>query len=336
MTARIESVSASYRGDAHVLNGVSFDVKARELVTILGPSGSGKTTLLKVVAGLHSPTSGSVHIDDRDVTKLRPEHRGIGYVPQDGALFPHLSTANNIAYGLPRAHQTRSQRSSRVSELIELVGLAGLDTRLPQELSGGQRQRVALARALARKPGVVLLDEPFSALDSALRHSLRQDVANILRHEGAATVLITHDRDEAFALSSRIGVIEHGRLIQFDDADAVFHRPASLDVAALTGGVVALEATLQRGYATTVIGDVPADSMNSGSGTAILRPEQLYATVQAGGYSVTSTSMTSHAKYCEVAVTGHEGTVRALCHDAVRQGDEVQFAVTGKAHVLAG
>ncbi len=192
-----------------VLNGVDLEVEQGSFTAVLGASGSGKTTLLRVIAGFERVESGVVRLGttvfDDSRTSLPPERRRIGYVPQDGALFPHLRVAANVGFGLPRSSRRK------VGALLETVGLSGFERRYPHQLSGGQQQRVALARALAIEPEVVLLDEPFSSLDAAMRASVRQEVAQILRGRGTTTVLVTHDQDEALSMAGRVAVLRGER-----------------------------------------------------------------------------------------------------------------------------
>lgn len=216
-----------------VVDHVDLTVHRGELLALVGPSGCGKSTLLRVVAGLHRDATGAVHLDGRDVTRLPPERRRVGLVFQDHALFPHLTVAANVAFGLWR--RPAAEQRHRVTELLELVHLGTHAERYPHELSGGEQQRVALARALAPEPAVVLLDEPFASLDATLRDELRLQVRAALRTAGATAILVTHDRDEALGLGDRVAVMQDGRLVQVADPDQVFRRPASRFVAALLG-----------------------------------------------------------------------------------------------------
>ncbi|MEE2034899.1 ABC transporter ATP-binding protein, partial [Rhodococcus chondri] len=222
----VDKVCARY-GRNEVVTDVSVAVPRGELLAVLGPSGGGKTTLLRVVAGLHPASAGRVVVDGKPVTDLPPERRGVGLVPQEGALFPHLNVARNIGYGLVRPSLTarrsrRDERRGRVDELLELVGLSGTGDRKPSQLSGGQQQRVALARALAPRPSVVLLDEPFSALDAGLRSSLRADVRALLREQAVAAVLVTHDQAEALAIADHVAVMLDGRIAQLGTPQEVY------------------------------------------------------------------------------------------------------------------
>jgi sulfate transport system ATP-binding protein len=218
-------------GDAAALRGVSLDVRPGELIALLGPSGSGKTTLLRIIAGLEIPEAGQVFFGGEDATRLSVQRRGIGFVFQHYALFRHLTVFDNIAYGLRvRPRSTRPKEAEirgRVLDLLELVQLQGLKDRFPAQLSGGQRQRVALARALAVEPRVLLLDEPFGALDAKVRKELRRWLRDIHQRTGKTTIFVTHDQDEALELADRVAVLNQGLIEQVGTADEVQDQPAS-------------------------------------------------------------------------------------------------------------
>jgi iron(III) transport system ATP-binding protein len=278
-TLRISSLQKSFDGHP-VLHGIDLSVKSGSLVALLGPSGSGKTTLLRVLCGFEHADAGTIEIDGRRVADdglhLPAEQRRIGYVPQEGALFPHLTVAENIVFGLPRA-QRRAQH--RVAELLELVGLPeSYATRAPQQLSGGQQQRVALARALAPSPGLVMLDEPFSSLDAALRVETREAVARALAAAGATAVLVTHDQAEALSLGDEVAVLWSGRLLQTAAPQTLYRRPVTPELAAFIGEAVLLPGRIVGGRAQCVLGTLPvADDANRADGTVdvMLRPEQI-------------------------------------------------------------
>ncbi len=214
---------------------LSLEVADGELLTLLGPSGCGKTTTLRLVAGFLAPERGTVIIDGRDVTSLPPEERGVGIVFQDYALFPHMTVAQNVAFGPRMQRWARPDTAARVEELLLLVGLAGFGRRRVEELSGGEQQRVALARALAPRPRLLLLDEPLSALDRGLREDLRRQIRRIQRDLGITTIYVTHDQEEALALSDRVAVMNGGRIAQQGRPPEIYRRPASLFVARFVG-----------------------------------------------------------------------------------------------------
>lgn len=230
MNSAVEVRSVNCRlGDRDVLQDVSMTVAPGELVTLVGPSGCGKSTMLRVIAGLEKPASGKVLLDGVDVTELPAEKRRVGLVFQSNALFGHMRVDRNIAFGL--RHLSKKDSRARVNEMLDLVKLGDLAHRYPHQLSGGEQQRVALARALAPQPPVVLLDEPFGALDEVLREELGWEVKEILAQRNTAAVLVTHDRHEALTLGSRVAVMENGHILQLDVPRAVYEQPATRFVA---------------------------------------------------------------------------------------------------------
>jgi iron(III) transport system ATP-binding protein len=236
MTLTVDNIHLGY-GDMPVIRGLNFSLGQGEIGCLLGASGCGKTTALRAVAGFESIDEGEIHVGGRLVSSpgrmTPPEKRSVGMVFQDHALFPHLTVAGNVSFGLRRL--SAEQRRDRIQSLLELTGLSGLDERFPHELSGGQQQRVALARALAPEPSVLLMDEPFSNLDTRLRRRMGEEVRGMLKARGTTTLLVTHDQQEAFALADRIGLLKDGRMLQWDSPYQLYHRPASRYVAAFTG-----------------------------------------------------------------------------------------------------
>ncbi|WP_457637325.1 ABC transporter ATP-binding protein [Oceanithermus sp.] len=214
---------------------LDLEVARGETLALLGPSGSGKSSALRVAAGLERPAAGRVYIGDRDVTDLPPERRGVGFVFQDYALFPHLTVAQNVAFGLEERGWNRARARERVDELLSKMGLAAHARKRPEQLSGGERQRVALARALAPDPEVLLLDEPLGALDLRLRERLLLELRRVLAGEGATAVFVTHDQTEAFVLAQRVAIVKDGRLVQQGAPEAVFERPADAWTARFLG-----------------------------------------------------------------------------------------------------
>jgi len=311
-----------------------------ELAALLGPSGSGKTTLLRVIAGFESPDGGTVEIGGRTVvgpgTWVEPEHRRIGMVFQDGALFPHLTVAKNVAFGGPRP--------GRVEECLALVGLADRGGSYPHELSGGERQRVALARALAVEPDVVLLDEPFAALDATLRASLREEVAAILRRAGASALLVTHDQQEALSLADQVVLMRDGRVEQAGTPEEVYARPANRWVAGFLGAAEVVPGTATGDRAETELGHVVLDSPAHGEVDVLVRPEAVTVVAvaeagegAAGGVPgrVLSRSFYGHDQLVHVELrTGRRlhSRVGGTCRWHV--GDDVLVRVVGPAHAL--
>ncbi|MGH3389668.1 MAG: ABC transporter ATP-binding protein [Actinomadura sp.] len=273
----VTGVSASY-GDTEVLHGVDLVVETGSTTAILGASGCGKTTLLRVIAGFHTADAGEVHIGERTILRsgyaMPPETRGIGYLSQEGNLFPHLTVAGNIAFGLPR--RTRRD-TTRVAELLDLVGLpAGFADRRPEQLSGGQQQRVALARALARRPDLVLLDEPFSSLDAGLRASTRRAVTDALAATGATVLLVTHDQGEALSFADQVAIMRDGRFVQVGPPKQVYSTPVDRATASALGDMIVVPGHAEGDHVVTPLGDLPpADGDAIGPVDVALRPEQV-------------------------------------------------------------
>jgi iron(III) transport system ATP-binding protein len=258
-----------------VLAGVDLAVPAGAVCALLGPSGSGKTTLLRTIAGLERPDAGTVHLGERLLcgpgTFVAPERRQIGMVFQDGALFPHLTVAENVGYGLPRAER----KGLRVAEALAMVGLGGFADRLPGTLSGGQQQRVALARALAPRPAVILLDEPFSNLDAALRAQVRSDVHAVLAASGVTAVFVTHDQEEAFVLGDEVAVMRDGRIVQRATPAELYRQPADAWVARFVGDANLVGGAGAGSVAHTPLGVLPLATECHGPVEVLVRPEQL-------------------------------------------------------------
>ncbi|MEV6960312.1 ABC transporter ATP-binding protein [Streptomyces sp. NPDC051207] len=342
----VEGLTKSYGAGEPVLRGLDLTVPAGALAAVLGPSGCGKTTMLRIVAGFLRADAGTVRLGGRLLNgpgvHVPSERRRIGIVPQEGALFPHLSVARNVAFGLTGAD--RSERRRATQEMLGLVGLAGHGDRMPHELSGGQQQRVALARALAPRPQLVLLDEPFNALDSALRAGVRADVRAALRATGATAVLVTHDQQEALSTADLVAVVRDGRVAQCAAPQDLYRRPADPWIAGFVGDAVLLPGTVTGdGTAVTALGAVPLAAPADGrtTGTVLLRPEQLLLTdADAEGAvrgTVTDVSYYGHDAMVTVTVEGHETPVgvRVGGPVRVRPGEETGVRVVGEAGLHA-
>jgi iron(III) transport system ATP-binding protein len=264
-----------------VLHDIDLDLTPGSTTAVVGSSGCGKTTLLRLIAGFETPDAGTITIDGRQIASqesaVAPHRRSVGYVAQDGALFPHLTVGQNIGYGLRGA--SRSEVRARVRELLETVSLdASYASRRPNQLSGGQQQRVALARALARHPVLMLLDEPFSALDTGLRASTRKVVAGLLADAGVTTLLVTHDQEEALSIADQVAVMRDGRFTQVGSPQQVYRHPADRFTAEFLGDCISLPCTVVSGVAECALGRVPVQAAD-GPATLLLRPEQLVATL---------------------------------------------------------
>jgi ABC-type Fe3+/spermidine/putrescine transport system ATPase subunit len=265
-------------GASLALDGASLDAGAAEVVALLGPSGCGKTTTLRIVAGFESADSGSVTLAGRDLIRLPPHQRDIGLVFQDYALFPHMSVADNVGYGLRRRGMATADRARRVGEMLDLVRLSGLDARRPAQLSGGQQQRVALARALAIDPRLLLLDEPLSNLDAKLRHTLQSELRQILTRIGTTTLIVTHDQEEAMALADRIAIMSQGQVLQIGTPREVYAQPACRFVAEFLGQALWLEGRVEPGGFVTTAGTRIASAAPRRVARAhglLIRPESL-------------------------------------------------------------
>jgi len=267
-------------GAIEALGGLDLEIDSGEIFVLLGGSGSGKTTLLRCAGGFIAPDAGRILLDDRDITALPPHARPVNTMFQSYALFPHMDVAGNIGFGL-RA-MPRAARRERVAELLDLVRLPGFGPRRVTELSGGQQQRVALARSLAPRPRLLLLDEPFSALDRALRDATRAEFLELLRQLGTTAILVTHDQDEALTSADRIGVLDHGRLAQIGTPAELYERPANRFVAAFLGAANLLDAVVRGHEGATLVLDIPGGIVRAlgcapagARVTLALRPERI-------------------------------------------------------------
>ncbi|HXH59122.1 ABC transporter ATP-binding protein [Iamia sp.] len=342
----VHDLTRTYPGRPPVpaLRGVDLELPSGSLTAVLGPSGCGKTTLLRILAGFDRPDGGTVAFDGDEVSSqtraLPPERRRVGIVPQEGALFPHLDVGANVAFGLPRRERGRGRRTGRVAEVLELVGLSGFERRRAHELSGGQQQRVALARALAPHPALVLLDEPFTALDAGLRGTLRADVSATLAAAGATALLVTHDQAEALSMADHLAVMRAGRIVQSGPPADVYHRPADVQVATFLGEAVLIPGRAGAAGVTCALGVVAVadDSPGPASGdvTVCLRPEQVVraddARVKA---TVVHTSYHGHDALLELDVAGQAVAARWASTTLPHPGEEVGVTVTGTAVTFA-
>ena len=279
MSITLDQITKHYQG-APVVNDVSIDIGDGEFFVLLGPSGSGKSTLLRAIAGLTGVDHGRISLHGRDVTHLSARARGVGLVFQNYALFRHMTVADNIEFALRVRRVKAAERRRRRTELLRLVALSGLDDRLPTQLSGGQQQRVAVARALAHEPEVLLLDEPFGALDAKIREELRRTIRQVQRELGITTVLVTHDQEEAFALADRMGVMNLGRLLEVGRPEHLYARPATRFVATFLGAANLLLA--RQTAEGTLLGSTPVIAPTAAPPVsrdhevvAVLRPEEI-------------------------------------------------------------
>jgi iron(III) transport system ATP-binding protein len=310
-----QNISHSFGPDAETLNDVTLTAEPGEVLCLLGPSGSGKTTLLRIAAGIETQRTGRVLLNDREIAGpsvfLPPEQRSIGLVFQDFALFPHLSILDNVRFGLTALSREEAKREAMIS--LERVGLEGYASSFPHILSGGEQQRVALARALAPRPAVLLMDEPFSGLDSRLKDSVRAETLAILRQSRATAIVVTHDAEEAMRMGDRIALLRDGRLKQSGRAEELYLKPADLFVAGFFSELNIFPTRAENGIADTPVGKVAADAADGAL---------LDVAIRTSGFAVSETSGEAEARILsrrylgvvellELAVSGAETPVRA-------------------------
>ena len=337
----LTAISKSF-ADVQVLDSLTLSVAPGSRTAIVGPSGSGKTTLLRILAGFETPDTGRIVMQGRtlfDENRFVPAHqRGIGFVPQEGALFPHLNVADNIAWGLDG---TRHEKRQRVEALMEMVSLdRQLATHWPHEISGGQQQRVALARALAQRPSLMLLDEPFSALDTGLRAMTRKATADLLAEAGVASILVTHDQNEALSFATQVAVMRSGRFTQVGTPYEVYTRPVDEETALFLGDAVILPAQLAAGYAVCALGEVPTDNAQAtGQGRVMMRPEQLRVTACAAHespISILDVDFTGQLSTLTLGLAGQQQPVilKTVSQPGWNPGTAVRVDIAGTARVF--
>lgn len=336
----LQGLSKRY-GAVVALHQADLSVPAGSRTAIVGPSGSGKTTLLRLIAGFDAPDSGCISLDGQllaDGPSAMPAHkRGIGLVSQDGALFPHLSIADNIGFGLPRSAPDRARHIAELMKMVELD--LSMAQRRPDQLSGGQQQRVALARALACKPRLMLLDEPFSALDTALRAGTRKAVADLLSRAGVTTILVTHDQAEALSFADQVAVMDKGRLLQIGAPRELYLRPRDAMIAEFLGDAVILPARLAGGMADCALGRVAVDdAVRSGAGRIMLRPEQIDLVADGAQNAYGDVIDVDFAgALCTVTLRLQDGTSLSLRRaglDVPPIGAKLGFVLRGPVHVF--
>ena len=340
-----EGVSKAF-GQVRAVEEVSFAIEAGTLVTLLGPSGCGKTTTLRMIAGLEMPTGGRIRIGEQDVTLLPATDRDVSMVFQSYALFPHMTVAENIAYGLSMSRLPKAELRERAEEGLRLVGLEGYGKRLPSELSGGQQQRVAVARALVLEPAVLLFDEPLSNLDAKLRRRVRQDIRELQQKLQLTVAYVTHDQEEALAVSDRIIVMKNARIAQEGTPRELYEQPADDFVADFIGdaNLVAGEIeAVENGLALVRIGELshrlPARGLAPGPVRVAIRPEAVLLGGESGGGALAgtvrkATYLGSHMEYMVVTRFGELFAVDHRVDSPIDPGDEVAVRLGGHGVTL--
>lgn len=355
----VRGVSRRYTAEhqpVQALSGVDLSISQGSFSAILGPSGCGKSTLLKIVAGIDRQDEGEIELAGQRLSgpdlHLPAERRGIGIVPQEGALFPHLNVAGNVGFGLDKwnrhalSRQARRARAERIGEMLDLVGLAGYEKRRPDELSGGQQQRVALARALAPAPKLILLDEPFSSLDAALRADLRVEVRELLRQAGTTAILVTHDQEEALSLADQVAIMWNGQIVQAGAPQEIYNRPANPAIASFVGEAVLLPGVMgecQDDIAVCELGNIAvcASCVRLGRGpcTLMVRPEQVQVGSDGLPAMVRGYTFFGHDAIVTLGLgedgSGSAVTVRVPEGTGLRPGDRVRVRVVGDAMAYA-
>ncbi|EGT3611422.1 ABC transporter ATP-binding protein [Morganella morganii] len=278
----LQNINKSFDGKVRISENISLTLTKGKILSLLGPSGCGKTTLLRLIAGFEKPDSGEITLYNRILssskTFVHAKDRHIGYVVQEGILFPHLNVYQNVAYGLGNGKGRHPSEQNRINAILHLMKIPELAQSMPHELSGGQQQRVALARALAPSPELILFDEPFSAMDSVLRVKLRAEIINILRETGQSAIIVTHDREEAMQCSDYIAILREGKVVQIDTPQNIYYYPADIPTACSVGDINILEGEYHSGKVRTLLGDITVthvDIHEGGQGKIILRPENI-------------------------------------------------------------
>jgi putative spermidine/putrescine transport system ATP-binding protein len=336
-SVRIEDCGKTFADGTRALEPATLDIARGETLVLLGPSGCGKTTMLRIIAGLEAPDiGGKVLFDGKDMTKVAIENRNVGMVFQSYALFPNMSVAENIGYGLKIRGVSKEQRAARVAELVALTNIAGLENRRIDQLSGGQRQRVALARAVAIRPGILLLDEPLTALDAALRERLRSELNRLLRALGITAIYVTHDQSEAMELGDRVVVMSKGQIAQIGSPREIYFEPRNRFVAEFIGAANIIEAPVENGQLLLPGGRQPiAGPVLQKAAIAMVRPETIrLVEPDSASLSGTIDSVAFNGDRQRLVVSG--ASVKPLTVDApntvkVKSGDRVGLSIAQEA-----
>ena len=332
-----------FLGNRLILDDLSFSLASGQIAVLLGPSGCGKTTLLRSIAGLIRTSDGTIRFGKQLVSlsslTMLSHKRKIGYVPQEGALFPHLSVADNIAFGLDRSTILKDEIHQITKDMLNLIGLQGFENRMPNQLSGGQQTRVALARALAIKPAIVLLDEPFAALDETLRDELRSDVINLLRASKTTAILVTHDREEALVSGDVVALMRDGKIVQHGPPESVYSQPSSPSVAVSTGDTLVLDAKQFADGSIAYLFNTNTDVGASESGQIVIRPEEIRVERTHSATSpkgrISKIDYYGHDAMLTVEVQGHSIKARIPCPFDFVIGEEISVLHSGPIRFFA-
>ena len=335
---QIQDIYKSF-GENNVLNGVSLDIEQGAFVSLLGPSGCGKTTLLKVIAGLEPPNSGSISIGGVCCDNVRAQKRGAVIVFQDYGLFPHMTVTQNIEFGLVAQKTAKNIRETKVSQMLEVMQISDKATHYPHELSGGQKQRVALARACVLEPNVLLLDEPFSNLDTSLKDSMREFVSNLQKELKITTVLVTHDKEEAFMLSHKVAVIFDGYVEQYDTPLEIYSHPKTRQISDFIGDANYISGEIVNGYFDCMFGQFDANGVSDGPAKFMVRYDQLSIHKESGIPCIISEKIyKGHTTTYRVSVQGNENLILGINTSDTRHepGDMVFIKVDENAGWVFG
>ena len=332
-----------FLGNRLILDDLSFSLASGQIAVLLGPSGCGKTTLLRSIAGLIRTSDGTIRFGKQLVSlsslTMLSHKRKIGYVPQEGALFPHLSVADNIAFGLDRSTILKDEIHQITKDMLNLIGLQGFENRMPNQLSGGQQTRVALARALAIKPAIVLLDEPFAALDETLRDELRSDVINLLRASKTTAILVTHDREEALVSGDVVALMRDGKIVQQGPPESVYSQPSSPSVAVSTGDTLVLDAKQFADGSIAYLFNTNTDVGASESGQIVIRPEEIRVERTHSATSpkgrISKIDYYGNDAMLTVEVQGHSIKARIPCPFDFVIGEEISVLHSGPIRFFA-
>lgn len=330
---RVSGLTKTFGGGVPVVDDLSFVLQQGEILALLGPSGCGKTTTLRMIAGFETPDRGKIYLHGQEVTGLPPQKRNIGIVFQDYALFPHMRVAENIMFGM-RLVPVR-ERSARLSKWIDLMALQGLEQRYPHQLSGGQQQRVALARTLAAEPDLLLLDEPFSNLDAALRNTTRNEMRRLIKGAGVTVILVTHDQAEALSFADQVGMMTAGKLCQLDTPEQIYQQPDNAMVAEFLGHTNLVRAELDGGIAKTPLGTMTTKVNKQGSYWVSVRPEHLELVSDPHGEGrIITREFRGHDCYYEVEYRGQEYKVLSPFYCTLNLGEPVSLRIVHPGVVL--